>query len=338
MIKEINNAEQWNRHVISLPDSTFLQSWQWGQVQQRTGEQVKYLGHFRNEKLLAVALVILVNAKRGKHYLIPHGPLASTPQLVRHSISEFVAYLKQTAPQSKACAIRLAPLLLNTPDNLSFLKDGGFRPAPIHVHAELTWVLDIKQTDQELLSNMRKTTRHAIHKASASGVIIEQVTTTEALDRFWPLYKQTQSRHGFVPWSYDLLQAQLDQFATTDSIFTLIARHNNKDVAAAILIQFGTTVFYYHGASLRLPSSIPAAQLLQWQAIQEARQRGATRYNFWGIAPDNKPQHPFAGITTFKKGFGGRAIDYIHAHDYSLSPKYWKLWSVDTYRKIRRGF
>ena len=186
---------------------------------------------------------------------------------------------------------------------------------------------------------MRKTTRHAINKAIKAGVTTEIITDpAEALERFWPLYEETRGRHGFVLWPKTSIEAQLKLLSETNSIFAVIARHDNKDVAAAILPHFSDTVFYYHGASTKLPSSIPAAQLLQWAAIQEAQRRGAKQYNFWGIAPANEPQHPFAGITTFKTGFGGYEKDYLHAQDLPLSAGYWGLWLVDTYRKLKRGF
>jgi lipid II:glycine glycyltransferase (peptidoglycan interpeptide bridge formation enzyme) len=56
-------------------------------------------------------------------------------------------------------------------------------------------------------------------------------------------------------------------------------------------------------------------------------------YNFWGVAPENKPTHPWQGLTTFKLGFGGERHHFLHAQDLPLSPFYWisfwyqKLWN-----------
>lgn len=339
MIKEIKNAEAWNDFVLSLNPNTFLQSWEWGQVQVSMGEPVKYLGVFANGKQVGAALVITVKARRGWHYLIPHGPLFHTERATRDSLADLVNHLRQTARRDKVVALRVAPLLVVNEPNQDAFKKNGFHLAPLHVHAELTWLLDISKPESELLSSMRKTTRHAIRKAEQAGVTIEVVANpTLALQRFWPLYQKTKARHHFVPWSKQMLKAQLDLFSGSDRIYSLFARYQNADVAAAILPQYGSTVFYYHGASIPLPSSIPAAQLLQWQAILAAKKRGATRYNFWGVSPPDQPHHPFAGITTFKKGFGGHAVDHLHAQDLPLSSRYYLLWLVDTYRKIRRGF
>ena len=336
-IHPISDQQSWNNFVLSCPDQSFLQSWQWGQVQRQMGEPVDYLGFFSADRLIGVALIITVRARRGWHYLVPHGPLAANNETMRRIIPFLVDYLRQHAPR-RLSAIRLAPFLPSTPEHTDFFKHQRFISAPLHVHAEQTWVLDINRPDAELLAGMRKTTRQAIRKAQQQNVTVELVTDDAALPVFWELYQQTKQRHHFVPWSHDMLAAQLSIFSAANNVFSVTARIADRPVAAAILIHFGHTVYYYHGASIRLPNAAPASQLLQWHAIQTARARQANLYNFWGIAPDNQPHHPFAGITTFKKGFGGRAVNLHHAQDLPLTWRYWPLFIIEKSRQLRRGF
>lgn len=351
MIEPIGDGTTWNQFVATCQPNTFLHSWEWGQVQKATGEGVQYLGLFTtSNELTGVALVIMVNARRGRHYLIPHGPLVKNQDHYGAALTELTSYLRNMAKRDRVVGLRISPLLADTPSAQSLFHQLGFRPAPIHVHAEITWVLDISAYPEALLAGMRKTTRHAIHKAKQAGVTCDIISDPqEALRRFWPLYQQTRRRHSFVLWPKATIEKQLEIFSFSQRIFSVVARHNNSDIAAAIIPHFGHTAYYYHGASAKLSSAIPAAQLLQWTAILEARRRGATHYNFWGIAPTERSEggppklwrrraHPFAGLTTFKQGFGGRAINYLHAQDLPFSLGYWLLFTVDTYRKFRRGF
>ncbi|RLE05174.1 MAG: peptidoglycan bridge formation protein FemAB, partial [Candidatus Aminicenantes bacterium] len=78
--------------------------------------------------------------------------------------------------------------------------------------------------------------------------------------------------------------------------------------------------------------------LLLWKAIQEAKKRNCEIFNFWGIAPKNKPKHPWQGLTFFKKGFGGYQKDLIHAQDLPMGRRYWLNWMVETFRRIKRGY
>lgn len=362
-ISETLSESQWNDFLLRQNPNTFLQSWEWGQVQRRTGQRVMYLALHDNGQQIGAALVITVNAKRGRHYLIPHGPIVrSGDGFLQACLNEFISFLRQRASRDRVVALRIAPLLLHTDQSQQLYKNLGFRPAPLHVHAELTWVRDITMSEEQILGDMRKTTRHAIRRALSAGVNTEilsrsNTNLTAVLDRFYHLYEQTQSRHNFVPYSRATLSAQLEEFGRRDRVFAIAARHEKRDVAAAICFQFGSTAFYYHGASRQLPANVPAAQLVQWEAMAEAKRRGAVRYNFWGISPPavNSPNilsftlrgkvsgggsrpHPFAGITVFKKGFGGYAIDYLHAQDLPLSWRYWQLWLVDKWRQRQRGF
>lgn len=334
-IVSVHDRQAWNTYIKSLSRYTFLHSWEWGAVQREQGEEVEYLGFYEGEKQIGAALLIGIHAKRGRHWLCPHGPLFAAREDFAAGLAVLKTYVR--AQRLAAVALRVAPLLLNTPRTRATLQQAGFRPAPMHVHAELTWVLDITSPAEELLRGVRKTTRHVIKKAEAAGVVTQVLTDPTALERFWPLYEQTRQRQGFVPFSQEMLQAQLEIFGVAKQAFTIIASHQGVDVAAAILFHFGDTVYYYHGAS-RSNIAVPAPHLVQWQAILAAKNRGATTYNFWGIAPDNKPRHPFAGLTVFKKGFGGKSIDYVAAHDLPLSWKYAGLWAVDSWRKWRRGF
>lgn len=352
-ITEITDKKRWNDFLLQLRPNTFLQSYEWGQVQEEDGEKVRYLGLFEAGEQIGAALLVTVNARRGKFLLCPHGPLFQTEEQFHQHLPAFVEHCRAIRKEDGAAALRIAPLVETSraADDFRKLK---FRDAPLHIHAELTWVLDITPAEEELLSGMRKTTRQAVRKAEQEGVSVEITADPQAVERFWPLYETTKTRHQFVPFSKDFLLRQATEFAHDNRMYFAFAKYQGKDVVGALFVQFGDTVFYHHGASHKLPSSVPAAQLLHFASIKEAKRRGATRYNFWGIAPsvappkagamDGKPKiqpdpkHPFAGITTFKTGFGGYAIDYMHAQDLPLSPMYWKLWAVEMYRKSRRGF
>jgi peptidoglycan pentaglycine glycine transferase (the first glycine) len=107
-------------------------------------------------------------------------------------------------------------------------------------------------------------------------------------------------------------------------------------IAGALIIFYGNQAIYHHGASKQ--SKIPVTYALQWHAILEAKKRGLKWYNFYGIAPENKPNHPWSGLTLFKKGFGGSEIRYMHAHDYPISPWYIVPSTIESIRTKLRGY
>jgi lipid II:glycine glycyltransferase (peptidoglycan interpeptide bridge formation enzyme) len=65
--------------------------------------------------------------------------------------------------------------------------------------------------------------------------------------------------------------------------------------------------------------------LLQWEAIRWAKQQGATRYDFGGIAATDNENDPLAGIYRFKRGWGGKVVRFVGCYEHIYRPVAMKL-------------
>jgi lipid II:glycine glycyltransferase (peptidoglycan interpeptide bridge formation enzyme) len=109
-------------------------------------------------------------------------------------------------------------------------------------------------------------------------------------------------------------------------------------LAQAFVIFYGKEAVYHYGASTDEGRHYPGAYLIQWEAIKEAKKRGMTRYNFWGVAPENNANHRFSGLSLFKRGFGGEDFEYLHAQDLIINyPRYLVNYLVEFLRKKFRN-
>lgn len=341
VIKLIESRNSWNAFLRQIQPNTFLQSWEWGEFQRATGEKIWRLGIYDNpDALCAAALIIKVRARRGAFLFCPHGPIFScnmkhvTCNIV---LEKFVGYLKELAKKEGCSFIRFSPLMLKTVEHEKLWHGIGFREAPIHMHPELAWILDITPSEDELLKGMRKTTRYAIRKAEKDGVTVTKCTNPGDIDKFWAVYRTTVSRQHFVPFSKTYLRKEFETFSAEDRAVLFFGTYRGEVIASAFVVFTPWSAFYHHGASTPKYTNIPASQLVQWHAILEAKRRGCVKYNFWGIAPEGAKNHPWAGLTTFKRGFGGFAEQYVHAKDFALTRKYWLAYLVEKARKIKRG-
>ena len=335
-IYEIQNRNVWDKFVTSQPHHTFLHSWAWGEFNEMLGDKVWRFGISTDDELVAAALLIKVHARRGNFLFIPHGPVFHETCNTQYATKIFVERFKEVAEKERVNFIRISPLLKNNEENRKVFGRLGFRPAPIHMHAETTWSLDLTQDESVLFMNMRKTTRNLIRRSVKEDVIIKTGVAENDVEIFYNLYKETVMKHRFTPFSLSYLKNQVKIFSVGDGIRVFTAWYNNEPIASAIVVFYGASAFYHHGASSTKYPKIPAAYLLQWAAIKEAKRRGHKLYNFWGIVPKDNFKHPWAGITLFKKGFGGFQIDYMHAQDLPLSWKYWPNYIFETTRRIRR--
>jgi len=336
-IREINNKENWESFLLRCNEKTFLDSWNWGEFQKREGERIWRFGIYDNEQLISVALVIKVKARRGTFIFVPHGPNIINPK--SQILNTLLIKLKEIAKQEKAHFIRIAPIWQRNKENIKIFRDLGFIPAPIHIHPEVTWELNIKPLEQELLMNMRKTTRYLIRQAQKNADIeIVKTQNIEDLKKFNEIYCSTATRHKFVPFSLKYIRNQFSSFLPDDQILIFLGKYKNEVVSSAIIVFWQNIGFYHHGASLSKYNKIPVSYLLQWEAIKEAKKRKCQRYNFWGIAPDDNKNHAWAGLSLFKKGFGGYRRDYVQTQDLPLSKVYFLITRpFEKIRKIKRG-
>ena len=181
---------------------------------------------------------------------------------------------------------------------------------------------------------MRKTTRYEIRRAEKLDVKVIKSEDPKELKHFFTLYAATSERHGFV--AHASIQEEFEVFVKEHKALLLVGSHEGQVIASTIMLFYGGQAIYHHGASVS--SKTPVSYLVQWEAIKEAKKRGIKLYNFYGIAPDDMPNHPWRGITLFKKGFGGREINFVHAHDLPTSPWYIIPKTIDAYRKKMRGY
>jgi lipid II:glycine glycyltransferase (peptidoglycan interpeptide bridge formation enzyme) len=347
-IKEIINKEEWEEFLSNCTDKTFLQSWNWGDFNLAQGSKIWRLGAFNGVNLLAIALVVKIAARRGTFLFVPHGPVFAKGLALKDKkdILELVLlHLSESVKEERASFVRIAPILDASEENENIFIDLGFRRSPIHMHPEVTWELNIDKPEEQLLLEMRKTTRYLIRQAEKnSDIEIIKSNNIEDLKLFWPAYKDTAKRHHFVVFSEKYLEREFNSFAPDDQIMIFLGKYKDKVVSASIFVFWQDRCFYHHSGSLSKYNKIPVSYLLQWEAIKEAKRRGCRVYNFWGISPDIKTEqdavkskHPWAGLSLFKMGFGGSKKEYVETQDLILSSRYWINYIVETIRKRKRN-
>lgn len=335
-IKIITNKKVWEDFLLARNPQSFLQSWNWGETNRLMDKKVFRIGIYNKIKdsLEGIYLAIKEEAKRGPHLLIPAGPIINWED--KKVVSCFMDSVKNLGKQEKIWFIRVRPEIPDNIENRQLFLQLGFISAPMHLHAENTWVLDITPDEEKILAKMRKTTRYLIRKSLNMNLTFNVSTDIKDSRILEKLQSETVERHGFVGFPKIIFEKQLETFGNDKQGALCICRKGEISLAAAIIIFYGNCAYYHHsGSTMRFPS-IPSSYFLQWKIIQEARSRGCKYYNFWGIAPTDDPRHRFAGVTIFKKGFGGTRIDWLHAQDLIISPFYWFTYIFEIIRKIIR--
>lgn len=191
-----------------------------------------------------------------------------------------------------------------------------------------TLILNITRPEEDILSQMKQKARYNINLARKKGVEIEATTDPEKAAIFYKIMKETTSRDGFSAHSLRHYKKQIEILGEKGIIKLYLAKYEDKYIAANIVSFFGNTASYLHGASSNEYRNVMAPYLLQWQAILDAKEQGLEYYDFWGIAPDDNLRHKWAGVTKFKKGFGGEPVFYPGTYDLVISKGWYFLYKL----------
>jgi len=334
-IKEISNKDEWEDFIEKYKEANFLQSWYWGEFHKRLGQKIQRSGFYQNNKLKGVMLSIVEEAKRGRHLIVPAGPIIDWND--KDIVSSFVKEIKKIAYLNDCAFVRVRPQLLSSDFSKKLFKDLGFVTAPMHLHAEETSQLDTTKDEDELLKNMRKTTRHEIKSVINRNIKILKSEDPKDIKEFYDLQRKTAKRQKFVPFTYGYLYEQFKVFAKNKNAILYKAYFKNKLLAQAFIIFYGNEAVYHYATGTEEGRKYPGSYLIQWEAILEAKRRGMKRYNFWGVAPIDATKHRFYSLSVFKRGFGGEDVNYLHAQDLIINyPKYFINYAVEIARKLRR--
>lgn len=319
----------WAETLKKYPEANFLQSPEWA----KANELVHTKAIIKEFEDAGHALMLVRNAKRGRYLEISCGPLIDWEN--KEALYDVFAEIRKVAKENRCSFVRIRPQLYRTPENLDILKSLKLKPSPMHLAAEHTVIIDLAKSEDELLANMRRQTRYEVRRAEKLGITVETSNSEETFREFHKVQAETARRQHFIPPSLKMLLAEREAFG--DNAIIYIAKSEEKPVAYGLVIYNDNEAEYYEAASTELNRKLPGAYALIWQAIKDLKAKGIKRFNLWGIAPPNQPHHRYAGVTTFKTGFGGEIVEYVPAHDLVINKvKYLPNLIVETARKKKR--
>ncbi len=320
----------WPEVIKKYQEANFLQSPEYGKMNELIGDEVVTCDFGGR----GYALMIVRNAKRGRYLEIPCGPLIDWQD--DKTIKTALIEIAKIGKTKKCVFVRMRPQIRTNEQNLKRLEKLGLKKSPMHLAAEHTVIIDLEKSEDELLAGMRRQTRYEVRRSEKIGIKVEKSNSEEIFKEFHKVQTITAKRQGFVPPNLKTLLAEREAFGNKIQIY-VAKTTEGEPIAYGIIIADGLEGDYYEAASTDLNRKLPGAYALLWQAMKDLKNAGYKRFNLWGIAPPGQPNHRYAGVTTFKTGFGGEIVEYVPAHDLILSRVgYLKDYVVESIRRKKR--
>ena len=289
--------------------SNILQSDIWARFQESNGHTV-----IRKSGNGWSYLATVEGGATGRYLYSPYGPVASSAV----AFDEALTSLKEEAGEARCLFVRIEPTesaIWGDQDAAAFLARRGAVLAPRQVQPSHTQIIDLSGSEDEILKGMKSNNRNLHRNIHKKGVTIEVSTNPEDLSILFAFLDETADRNGFNRQQDEYLMQVARVLMPAGAASLYIAKLTDENgestpIAAAFVYDSDDTRTYAHAAASfehrRLSAGIPVVT----NFILDAKRKGLKYVDLFGIAPEDQPDHEWAGFTKFKKSFGGESVEY----------------------------
>jgi lipid II:glycine glycyltransferase (peptidoglycan interpeptide bridge formation enzyme) len=326
-------------HEPAAETSSFLQTSFWRSFKEHFGWRgVFFSVEWQNSNRTSLLILLRPLTRFLTIAYVPWGPdmdASLSFQEYGAALAELASKLKPLLPHTVFC-LRFDPPWTNNTE--PFVMPVSFRRAVTNIQAPDTIVVSLQESEDAILAQMKSKWRYNIRLA-AKHIRIEQADEA-GLEVFYQIFLETARRDGIavhhISYYQKLFCCAQDHCKDTPAplVRLYLAWCDNTALAGIITLFWGKQAVYLYGASSNKNRNLMPTYLLQWRAMQDARNTGCTSYDLFGIPPNDDPAHPMAGLYRFKTGFGGTIIHRPGCYDYPCSFFVYLLFR--TVEKIRK--
>lgn len=221
--------------------------------------------------------------------------------------------------------------------NLNIVKDlnekflnVGFKQKGTQIQPSRTVVLDLRKSEDELISAMRPKHRQYIRKAEKNGIRIKEGKGDD-IDTIGEIIEQIGRENKYVFHNRDYYRKAYELFSSEKNAAILLALSGEKIVGGYLLIFNEKNVFEMYGGCTREGNSLLASYLLKWESIKYSKKLGKQFYDQWGA------EFRYPGLVQFKEGFGGIVLEFPSEYVYVYNKgAFFSYRIVDYLNKFRQ--
>ncbi len=327
------SPERWDKFVTEQPRAHILQRANWGKLKAAFGWDVIRVGLADGDTLMAGAQVLLrgLPFNMGTMAYLPMGPYASSDEHLEQLWKTIDRRLKDEG----ASFLKWEPgiFLGGAPD----IERWGFRESPQTVQPPSTIILDLSESEEEILGRMSQNTRRKVRVSHRKDVNYYAGTVND-IETFAGMMTTTGERNEFGVHGADYYSTAFELFSEDETAHLIMAEHEGDPLAGIMVFAQGETAWYLYGASANAKRNLMATYGVQWEAILWAKARGIRYYDMWGIPDEDEAtlEDEFQertdglwGVYGFKRGWGGEVIRSVGAWDKIYNPLvYTAYWTA----------
>ncbi len=304
----------------------FLQTTPWQNFQRDLGRTT-----FRQSGDGWEYMAVLEQGNGNSRLYCPYGPYAESQKAFEAALDSLISLGRQ----KHVTFVRVEP---TTVDFCAYLEPQKWHKVTYQsLNPEHTSIIDLTQTEEEIISNMAQPVRNIYRNYHKKGFHVKKSQNPEDIEIFLELIHQVAARTGMNPHSDEYFRKQATSLLSAGDASLWIAELENQPIASSLMYNTQHTRYYAHAAASNQPDhrKLNAGTALLVEAIVDAKKQGLSSFDLYGIAPSNRPEHrTWAGFTKFKRTFGGDDMQFCGTWELPINKPTYYLYRA--YQRIRR--
>ena len=326
-------ASAWNARIAASPNGgNIYQSHELGEV--------KRMARWRPLHAESHGVAMTIHEKTapgfGTVWYLPKGPCVADTASLRPIVED----LRDAGRARGVMFVRLEPEIREGAQALADLAGMGLvRTDPVQPHSS-TVIFPLPDSADDLLAAYPSKTRNMVRRAGREGVEVERVAgSPETYELMWELWSAVVADQGLGVRGHDYFVESWRILVDSGLAQVFVARLDGEPLAWALVATLGGSAAYKEGASLRDRPVPGASQLLQYEGMRWAIERGARTYDLVGVPHSSRLDDRSDlrhGLGVFKRGFTKEVTDWVGAWDLVLRPRRYAVWQRIGQRVVTR--
>lgn len=349
----VMKEEEFANVCDSFLGSNYCQTVKWGKVKEFTGWQRHYLGIWKNNGYLGIALLLSKKVIGGyQMFYAPRGALMDYEN--RELLKFFTDNVKKYLRENKGIFLKMDPEVTYTVRDkwgkkiseeklvvVNNLRKSGYRHKGFttsytkDMQYRWTYLLDVNASWAEIEKEMDKRCRRCLRKEKKYPLIMEDVDENNIYD-FKGVMEHTAKRQKHFDRSIEYYLKLKKEFQDDiymkiiyldrekyllnfqdDKLYDLIKKEKRKMVplSAGVFIRDKRALHYVYGGTYDYYMGFMAQYKMQIDMIMTAKILRTHIYDFGGISGNFEAGSLGYGTYEFKRGFGGYIVEYIGEFD-----------------------
>ena len=331
-----DERDRWDELVMANPDGgDFLQSATVAEAKIPHGMEPRFVVFEAGGERVSVAMF---HERRipllGKLWWGSRAPAVTTVAELEQHVDALRRFIRDHV--RGVFTVTFEPPVLSSPEVEAELAESPSLTAPDLLRREgmqanlNTVLVDLPADDEELLGQFNRTTRKMIRRGERAEIeVVEYPPTPETFELMHELMRLVGGGKGGLllrPKSY--MEALWRGFTSKGQGRFTAVEVDGETAMLTFTIGYGARAIYKDTGSRRELSQQGMAHMINMDAMRTYRDRGATVYDMFGVAPESATSdadHVLFTSGKFKLGFGDR-VSHIGAFDLIVRKAQHRFW------------